>query len=317
MSFGLPLRASFQPLTLSQLQTQFSAKQFGVTFHFNNATFVDVDSPIVPPAINVFNPTALNIDQWMTSALAAKATYAELTAKHITGFCLWPTATTTYNVSNTTWYANNGQIDIVSLFIRKCRQYGLAPSIYFCAKDYTFEAANPGYTQAQYRTYLEAQLTELLSNYGHIQDIKLDATNTAFFPTNGYPWPDTGATVCSFVRSFQYGQQTCNNNAQNNLPPSLVMSNVAIYEMANLPGEFVQAGNTDPAECWDTVYNDGSPASWFWKSTSPAVQTTANMLSNLALANARNSNFNLNFPPDTTGAIESRMVTIMQAIGAR
>jgi alpha-L-fucosidase len=304
-----------QTIPLSTLQSQYVAKQFGVTLHFNNVTFTDQESPVTPPSIDAFNPSALNIDQWMTSIKAAKATYAELTAKHITGFCLWPTATTTYNITNCSWYDAHGGIDVVKLFVEKCAQYGLAASLYFCGKDYTFEANNPGYTQADYLAYDQAQLTELLTNYGKLLSIKLDATNTVFQPSNGYPWADGGA-ACTFIRSAQ-SRIVCAHNAQHNLPPSLAESNIAVYEGANLPGEFVQAGNTDPAECWDTIYDNGSPSSWFWKSSAPTMQTSSALIAKIALANSRGATYNLNVPPDNTGAIESRMVTVLNAIGAR
>jgi alpha-L-fucosidase len=303
-----------QAKTLSQLQTQFVAKSFGVTFHFNIQTFTDSETPSPPPSINTFNPSALNVDQWLTSAVAAKAAYAELTTKHIDGFCLWPTATTTYNVTNTTWYASNGHVDIVRLFVDKCRQYGIAPALYFCARDYKFEADHPGFTQASYLSYTETQLRELLSNYGDILDIKLDADNIAGggFASLGYPWANGGA-ACDFIRSVQT-QTVCANNIQSSLPPPLTDTNIPVYEDATFPGQSPDVSNTVPAEWWDTIYDSQT---WFWKSTSPALQTSSTLISNIATANARTSNYNLNVPPDTTGAIESRMVTVMQAIGAR
>ena len=42
----------------------------------------------------------LDTDQWVRTAVAAGARYALLTAKHGTGFCLWPTKVHDYHVGN-------------------------------------------------------------------------------------------------------------------------------------------------------------------------------------------------------------------------
>ena len=39
----------------------------------------------------VFNPDALDAEQWVTAAQDAGARYIVLVAKHHDGFCLWPT----------------------------------------------------------------------------------------------------------------------------------------------------------------------------------------------------------------------------------
>src|SRR5688572_21888691 len=74
----------------------------------------------VPP-VNDFNPVHLNTDSWLYAASLFNAKYAVLTAKHDSGFCLFPTKYPgyTYSVAHTKW--GNGQRDIVQEFIQSCK----------------------------------------------------------------------------------------------------------------------------------------------------------------------------------------------------
>ena len=73
--------------------------ELGVFFHFDMEVFAPewkFGDPI--PDIQCWNPKKLDTDQWLRTAKAAGARYALLTAKHGTGFCLWPTKVHDYHV---------------------------------------------------------------------------------------------------------------------------------------------------------------------------------------------------------------------------
>ena len=86
--------------SLHALQQQFVDLRLGMFIHFNIPTFMDQDwaDPDASPAI--FNPTKLNCDQWAKAAKSANMSYGCLTTKHHSGFCIWDTKTTDYNVMN-------------------------------------------------------------------------------------------------------------------------------------------------------------------------------------------------------------------------
>src|SRR5437868_1886034 len=67
----------------------FERLQFGVSFHFSMNTFTgnDYDTGTAPAA--TYNPTRLDVRQWIRVASELGARYAVLTAKHMSGFCLW------------------------------------------------------------------------------------------------------------------------------------------------------------------------------------------------------------------------------------
>ena len=132
------------------------------------------------PDVSVFNPTALDTDQWIRAAKAMGAKYALLTAKHCCGFSLWPTRAHDYNISKTPYKKGKG--DIVGEFVASCRKYGVKPGLYAStsANGYLW-VDNPGrvqkgspVTQEQYNKIVETQLTELFTRYGKLFEIWFD-----------------------------------------------------------------------------------------------------------------------------------------------
>lgn len=127
-----------------------------------------------------FNPSELNTEQWLETASRAGAKYAVLTAKHCSGFCLWPTKAHDYHVGNSSWRSGNG--DIVGEFIRSCEKYGIKPGLYYSSVCNAYlNVDNPGLVrsgnpaeQADYNRIVEQQLAELWGNYGKLFEIWFD-----------------------------------------------------------------------------------------------------------------------------------------------
>ena len=170
-------------VTPSEAQLQWAEAEIGVLLH--------LDMPVYHPEYNhraygthpdpmTFNPTELNTDQWMEAAQKLGAKYAILTAKHGSGFTLWPTKTHEYNVSHCPY--KDGKGDIVGEFVASCRKYGIRPGIYanMSTNGYLW-VDNPGLvqpgspiTQEQYADIVQRQLTELWSNYGELFEVWFD-----------------------------------------------------------------------------------------------------------------------------------------------
>lgn len=92
-----------------------------------------------------------------------------LTAKHHDGFCLWPSATTEHSVASSPWREGRG--DVVADLRRACDKYGMKLGLYLSPWDR--HAPQYGDSEA-YNDLFLAQLTELLTRYGKIDEVWFD-----------------------------------------------------------------------------------------------------------------------------------------------
>ena len=110
-------------------QLAFQDLELGLFIHFGMTTFTDEGTGARgshPP--EVFNPTALDCDNWMEVAKTMGARFAVLTARHEEGFCLWPTQTTDYSIRHSSYQCGRG--DVVREFVDACRRHGIKPCLY-------------------------------------------------------------------------------------------------------------------------------------------------------------------------------------------
>lgn len=312
MTVGIPVSQQYTRLGL------------GMFIHFNMQTFTGGDNPNDSP--NLFNPgSTLNIDNWIAAAQALGAQYIVLTVKHSEGFCLWPTATTTYSIaSSSPWYATHG-IDIVAQFVTKCTAAGIKPCLYFSIADATLQQSLGGqaitsyrvynssqlaqlqadYSQPAYLAYLQAQITELLTNYGPIFGIWLDAGYWAMAETY-YPWA-SAAAMLSFIHGLQPNIRVLNNSHTS----LMTDTDVIVFEgggAGNPPG-----ANNGPQEFCDTLLGGNA---WFWHGFTTPRQSTAAIVANFQACNANNCAYLLDVPPDATGVVHADMMVALHEIGA-
>lgn len=149
--------------------------EIGMFFHYDIETF-DLDWRFGMeqlPDVSLWNPTKLDTDQWVRAAKSAGAKYALLTAKHCTGFCLWPTESYDYHVGN-----SPVPIDIVGEFISSCHKHGIKPGLYYSIGAeyiYNISKREDGSLDAEKRNQIiEMQLRELLTNYGPLFELWFD-----------------------------------------------------------------------------------------------------------------------------------------------
>ena len=75
-------------------------------------------------------PTHLDVRQWIRVAHDLGAKYAVLTAKYMSGFCLWDSKGYDYDVA-----ASGNKTDVVAAFVAACKEYGLQAGFYYCILD--------------------------------------------------------------------------------------------------------------------------------------------------------------------------------------
>jgi alpha-L-fucosidase len=155
--------------------SEWESLRFGAFVHFNDNTFIETEiSRNSDPKI--FNPISIDFDGMMAVFHNAGIRYAVLTARHTSGFCLWDSKVTQFDVASSP-YRN----DVVQLFVDACRKYNIKPCMYYClwgSKDW-----NPAEWNSIIRNELKsvtpksvilAQLKELSENYGDIFEFWLD-----------------------------------------------------------------------------------------------------------------------------------------------
>ena len=120
----------------------------------------------------MFNPVALDAEQWVKALKAGGLKSVVLTAKHHDGFCLWPTKTTRHAITASPW--KNGKGDVVRELKKACDRNGMRFGIYLSLLDrnISYYGDSPRYNE-----FFVKQLTELLTEYGKIDEIWLDGTS--------------------------------------------------------------------------------------------------------------------------------------------
>jgi len=138
-----------------------------------------------------FNPTKFNADEWVAVAKAAGMKYMVLTTKHHDGFCLWHTKQTDYNIMNTPF-----KRDVVKELAEACKKGGIAFGTYYSTCDWHHPAfplgspagksRKPNPDLKAYDAYLQAQVTELVKNYGPLFTMWFDVPQS-YDGTYGIP----------------------------------------------------------------------------------------------------------------------------------
>jgi alpha-L-fucosidase len=128
-----------------------------------------------------FNPKKFDPEEWAVLAKLAGMKYVVFTAKHHSGFCMWDTKTTKFNIMNTP-FKRDATREIFDAF----RKQGIAIGVYISPEDFNllyekqipigrlqhpqhYPVNNPDLMNLD-----KAQLKELLTNYGKIDLIFFD-----------------------------------------------------------------------------------------------------------------------------------------------
>ena len=136
--------------------------------HFGMNTFTNREWGDGKESPELFNPKSLDTDQWVRTLKDAGFEMVILTAKHHDGFCLWPTATTSHSVASSPW--RDGKGDVVADLRRSCDKYCMKLGLYLSPWDRNAQC----YGSEAYNDLFVAQLTELLTNYGKVDEVWFD-----------------------------------------------------------------------------------------------------------------------------------------------
>lgn len=294
-----------QKKSLPQLQQEFVDLRFGMFIHFNIPTFMDHDWADPEASPSIFNPTKLNCDQWAKAAKSANMSYGCLTTKHHSGFAIWDTKTTDYNVMNSPL-----KRDIVKAYAEAFRANGLKVMLYYSILD-THHKLRPGFINKQHIEMVKAQITELLTNYGEITALVIDGWDA---PWSRISYDDIPfEEIYRLVKSLQPNCLMMDLNAAKYPAEALYYTDIKSYEQG--AGQHISKEyNKLPAlSCLPINPN------WFWKNTfpnDPVKDPTVLVNDNLVPFNNAYCNFILNVAPNRDGLIDDNALKALKEIGS-
>jgi alpha-L-fucosidase len=307
--------ASAQTLTVQQLLSNHIEQRFGMFIHYNMNTYkpgwgenrVDPKT-FAPPSGDCHSFT----DQWAKAAKSASMKFGILTTKHHDGFAIWPskavppTSSPYGTVPYTITQSGVPTMDVVKCYVDSFRAQGLEPDLYFSIWD-----PNNGIgSQAGHNTdpgavdwnvvgsYITAQITELLTNYGDIPVLVFD----------GYAWL-TGHQQIPYQRIRALVRQL--------QPNTIVIDHdggvpweVDVEYFEEPLGVTVPSGNTTAGAQGQTIAKDRN---WFWRSTQAAAgyMTASDIAKEIKNVESNYTNFILDCPPNLQGLLETPVVTAL------
>jgi alpha-L-fucosidase len=254
-----------------------------------------------------FNPTKFNADEWVAVAKAAGMKYMVLTTKHHDGFCLWDTKETDYNIMNTPF-----KRDVVKELSAACKKGGIAFGTYYSTCDWhhpAFPLGSPGGSSKKpnpdlkaYDAYLQAQVTELVKNFGPLFTLWFDVPQS-YDQAFGIP-------MVNMLRKLQ---------------PDLMINNRA-YSVAGKGsgiGHQLPIGDYDTPEQSIGGFNMDRPwetcmticEQWAWK-PNDRMKSLEECIHTLIRTNGGDGNLLFNIGPQPDGLIEPRQVERLREMGA-
>lgn len=293
---------NFVDVKPSPQQIEWQDLDFGVIIHFGTNTFLDREWGDGTADPSIFNPTQLDVEQWIRAIKSSGARYVVLVAKHHDGFCLWQTEQTDYSVKSSPWL--NGKGDLVRMVSDAARKYGLEFGIYMSPWD----RHDPRYANsAAYDDYYISALDELVQRYGELVEFWLDGAGSA---GHVYNFP----RIVNELRTYQ--------------PNTLVFADVSLFEY----GDIRWVGNEDgvvPYENWNVIDRHGylrwrpveadTPLHkdhWFWHPNDEStLKTLDELISNYEKTVGRGGQLMLGLAPDRRGLLPDADVQRLREFG--
>ena len=292
----------------NERQMEWYRRERTIFFHFGMNTFTNKEWGDGDESPSMFNPSELNVEQWIKAIKEAGFGMAILTAKHHDGFCLWQTKYTEHSIKNSPY--KNGQGDIVKEFTDACKKHGIKAGIYLSPWD----RHEKTWGKEEYNDFYVGQLEELLTNYGEIYECWWDGAGSTEAVYDWDRWAKTvkalqpkavifgslGATPYVDVRWVGNEKGIAGKPCYATIDEiSLIIETTSELNHGKLGGErFI------PAEV-DVSIRPG----WFYHAEQDEnVRTPENLIELWFSSTGSNAGLLLNLPPDRRGLIHENDV---------
>ena len=277
LGFGMFIHFSFD----SQLGVVISHSMAGASEDYLNR--------FVNELPKTFNPKEFAPDEIAALAKLAGMKYIVFTTKHHSGFCMWDTKTTEFNIMNTPY-----EKDLLAEYVEATRKAGLAVGFYFSPEDFNFLYENglqvrrrfpepiPEKTMEKYLELVELQCMELMAQYGDIDII--------FFDGGEGPL-----------------QEKCKEVVWE-LQPEIIVTRGAI----KTPEQTVLGIASD--EPWESCITMGTQ--WAYKPTNEEYKTGDRLIEILIETRAKGGNLLLNVGPKPNGELPEEQEANLREMAA-
>ena len=272
-------------------------------FHFGVNTFTNLEWGDGKESARIFDPTECDVRSWIRGIKAAGFKMAILTAKHHDGFCLWPSKYTEHSIKNSPYKGGKG--DLVKEFTDACHEYGVLVGIYVSPWDRNA----PYWGSVEYTYYYVNQLTEILTQYGKIDEIWWDGAGSSNANYDYGLWAYTvrkyqpDAVIFASMGAAAYAEQRWVGNeagfAGSTHYASVNYDMIRKETIEDINRGIIGGDMYVPAEV-DVSIRPG----WFYHAEQDAKVKSSRALDDVWFKSiGRNAMMLLNFPPDRRGLI--------------
>ncbi|HLO58288.1 MAG TPA: alpha-L-fucosidase [Bacteroidales bacterium] len=260
-----------------------------------------------------FNPIDYNPAEWVALARQAGMKYIVITSKHHDGFAMFDSKQTDWDIMDRTPYKK----DVLKMLADECQKQGIRLFFYHSQLDWYqndyYPRGNTGSTAGRpesgnwnnYLKFMNAQLTELLTNYGQIGGIWFDG----WWDKKDADWQLD--ETYSLIHRLQPGCMIGSNHHQAPKPGEdfqMFEKDLPGFNTTGFSGES-KVGSLPLETCETMNY------SWGFNLQDKNFKSSRALIQYLVRAAGYNSNFLLNVGPMPNGKIQPEFVDTLKKIG--
>ena len=309
-----------------QSQAEFENNRFGIFLHWGIYSMfgqgewymhnANIDHREYAKAASGFYPANFNAAEWVKAIKESGAKYICLTSRHHDGFSMWHTRQSDYNIVDATPFKR----DIIKEIADECHRQGIKLHLYYSHIDWTREDYPQGFTGHgtgrdaskadwdHYYDFMNAQLTELLTDYGEIGAIWFDGWWDHENDATPFDWELD--EQYALIHTLQPGCLIGNNHHQSTNPGE----DIQIFER-DIPGENTaglsgQAISHLPLETCQTMNG-----MWGYKVADQNYKDVPTLVQYLVKTAGMGANLLLNIGPQPDGSLPATALERLKGMG--
>ena len=308
-----------------QSQKEFASDRFGIFIHWGIYSMFGQgewylnygpDAREYAKAARGFYPADFNAAEWVDAIKDSGARYVTFTSRHHDGFSMFDTAQSDYDIVDATPF----NIDVLKELADECHKKDISLHLYYSHLDWTrpdYPQGRTGHTTGRdstvndwnsYYKFMNAQLTELLTNYGPVRAIWFDGWWDHDEDKVPFDWQLRDQYA--MIHSLQPSCMVANNHHQTPYPGE----DIQIFER-DLPGENTaglsgQDVSRLPLETCNTMNG-----MWGYKVVDTNYKDTPTLIRYLVKAAGMGANLLLNIGPQPNGELPATALQRLRDIG--